>query len=87
LKENWYTGQTASSFREFSEILKTIDITSLEFHVQRGDFENWVKEVFNDEELASEITELRIKKVNGELLRNRICEIVGRNNKMLNLLL
>lgn len=86
LEENNCTGQVAQSLKSFYEIVKTIDVRSLEFHTRRGDFENWIKDVLHDEELASEIAALRSENVTGETLRNKLNEAVGRNYRMLNTL-
>ncbi|MFQ5888341.1 MAG: DUF5752 family protein [Candidatus Hydrothermarchaeales archaeon] len=50
-----FTGRVAKSLDEFSEILKTIEFTSLEHHICRGinDFEAWVKLVLKDPLLMS----------------------------------
>lgn len=76
-------GPVARSLREFYDSVKTIDSASLEFHVQRGDFEKWIREVLGDEELASEITELRSAGLSGDSLRDKLCKSVGRNYKIL----
>lgn len=84
LRENKSTGLLARSLQEFYGIVKTIDLASLEFHVQRGDFEKWIREVLSDEELGDEIAELRVKGLSGDALRDKLCESVGRNCKILN---
>lgn len=50
-----YTGITAVSLADLVEKLKTIDSDSLDFHIQRNDFQKWVKDLFCDEELAWKI--------------------------------
>ncbi len=47
-----YTGQVATSLEDFVDILRTVDLKSIEFHMERQDFEKWVRIVFGDEELA-----------------------------------
>jgi hypothetical protein len=37
-----YAGESATSFEEFLEKIKKIEIKSLEFHLYRGDFEKWI---------------------------------------------
>jgi hypothetical protein len=46
-----YTGQVATSLDDFAEMLKTVDLKSIDFHMERHDFEKWVLGVFGDEEL------------------------------------
>ena len=83
LGENKPAGLAARSLKEFYDAVKTVDSTSLEFHVQRGDFEKWIREVLGDEELAAEIAELRPANLSGDSLRNKLCENIGRNYKIL----
>ena len=47
-----YTGQVAMSLEEFAEILRSVDSKSIDFHMERRDFEKWVLGVFGDEELV-----------------------------------
>jgi transcriptional regulator with XRE-family HTH domain len=68
------TGLSAKSFGEFCDLVKKVDVKALEFHVSRGDFENWLKGVFNDVQLAQEMAKIRESKLAGEDLRK---EIVG----------
>jgi len=83
LEEDKYTGLTAHSLKDFYEVMRKVDLKSLEFHIQRGDFENWIREVLRDEELAGEIAELRNTAISGDVLRDKLCESVGRNYRML----
>lgn len=71
-----YTGVHASSLEEFCEILETVDLGSIEFHLSRGDFENWVREVLEDSQLASRIGEIRESGLSGEELRGRLLRTV-----------
>lgn len=47
-----YTGQVATTLEDFAEMLKTVDSKSIDFHMERRDFEKWVLGVFGDEQLA-----------------------------------
>jgi len=40
-----YTGESASSLKEFMEKINEVNLKSLEFHLHRGDFEKWIAEV------------------------------------------
>ena len=71
-----FTKISACSLSEFREKAKKVDVKSLEFHVPRGDVQKWVKEVVGDEELAEEIERVRRLKLSGELLRNRILQVI-----------
>jgi len=77
------TGHMARSLREFYDIARTIDSESLLFHLRRGDFEKWIKNVFGDRESATEIANLRLSEVSGDDLRNKFCESIGQNYKIL----
>ncbi len=64
-----HTGFSARSFQEFLEILGKVDVGSLEFHVSRGDFENWLVVVFGDTELANAFKKAGESKLSGANLR------------------
>jgi hypothetical protein len=78
-----YTGTSASSLKEFVERINEVNVKSLEFHLYRGDFEKWIDEVLQDQELAGGIR--RLQKVNliGETLRNQLYATVSRHLKWL----
>ena len=67
-----YTGFSAKTLKDFCGHLKEVDVGALEFHVSRGDFENWITSVFGDTKLANKITRIRESKLGGESLRNKI---------------
>ena len=69
------TGAAARNLPDFLGILNTIDLTSLQFHLARGDFENWVI-MLGDNTLARQLAGLKEKKVRGEDLRLQIVGIV-----------
>jgi hypothetical protein len=48
-------GITAQSLEEFYRSIKQVCSDSLEFHLYRGDFENWIRDVLLDAELAAEV--------------------------------
>jgi len=50
-----YTGISARSLEEFYEKISIAPSKSLEFHLIRGDFEKWVREVLGDSRLADMI--------------------------------
>lgn len=67
-----YTGFSAKSLKEFCEILKKVNVGVLEFHIFRGDFENWITSVFGDTEFTNEIMRIRKSGQSGENLRKEI---------------
>ena len=66
------TGFSAESLKDFYEIVKRVAVESLEFHLYREDFENWIKAAFKDSALATELARLRNADVKGEELRKGI---------------
>lgn len=72
-----YAGLSAKSFKEFCDLLKEVDVKAIEFHASREDFENWIKGVFNDTQLAQEMAKLRESKLAGEDLRKEIVSITA----------
>jgi hypothetical protein len=65
-------GVSARSVKEFYEVVKTVDVVSLEFHLEREDFENWVKTAVKDDAFAGELAGLRQEGLKGETLRKQI---------------
>jgi len=66
------TGFSAGSIAEFYDLVSKVDAASLEFHLYREDFENWVRNVLNDESLADNIVCVRDSEVKGENLRKAL---------------
>jgi hypothetical protein len=69
------TGAAARNLPDFLGILNTIDLTSLQFHLGRGDFENWLK-MLGDDTLAKQIATLKERKLRGEDLRVQLVDTV-----------
>lgn len=78
-----YTGASASSLKEFVNIIKDVDIKSLEFHLNRGDFEKWMTDVLQDTTLAGEIKRLQTHNQSGAILRNQLIMIVSKRIRQL----
>jgi hypothetical protein len=70
-----YSGETAMSLCTFLRDLGHIDIQSISFHFERGDFQKWLRITIGDEELARRIYNLD-KKVPEETLRQQLTDIV-----------
>jgi hypothetical protein len=69
------TGAAARNLPDFLGILNTIDLASLQFHLGRGDFENWLK-MLGDDTLAKQIAALKERKLRGEDLRVQLVDTV-----------
>ena len=67
-----YTGLSAENLKDFWELVKKVDVKALEFHDSRGDFENWIRTVFNDRKFADEFIRIRKLELKGESLRTEI---------------
>ena len=80
-----YTGENAASLKEFMEKVNVVDVKSLEFHLQRGDFEKWASEVLQDSELALEIRRLQKLGLSGDSLRNQLFLTISRHIRYLSI--
>jgi hypothetical protein len=65
----------AASLQDFCDKILKIDISSVEFHVNRGDFEAWFMDL-GDIELARKTLLVKEQKLLGEELRQKLYEIV-----------
>jgi hypothetical protein len=77
-----YTGRLAANLADFCENMKTIDIASVTFHFERGDYERWIRETVHDAELARKLKRIK-KSSSGEQLRNKILRSVRKRLKEL----
>jgi len=66
----------ADGIQDFLEKLPKVTVQSLEFHVNRGDFENWF-DFIGDLELSKKIAILKNRKLVGEELRKRLQETIA----------
>ena len=65
----------AHNLRDFTHKLDKADVASVEFHMQRGDFEAWFKGL-GDEELAKKTALMKKKNFVGEDLRKQLHNVV-----------
>lgn len=77
------TGLTVHSLTEFYSALEIVDIKSIRFHMERGDFERWLRQVVVDEKLADQLAEVSDEELKGERLRNRILRMISQRIKEL----
>ena len=73
----------ATSIFDFAEQLKNVDLKSLEFHLKRGDFSKWLKDVIRDDALSAEFEKLGSLALKGEKLRTRLVDLVDKRCKEL----
>jgi predicted transcriptional regulator len=69
------TSLSAKTLKEFRDQLKLIDTGSLEFHLYREDFENWIRNAANDVAFAEELAKIRNEQLHGEKLREKLVRI------------
>jgi hypothetical protein len=63
------------NLREFENDLMRVECGSIEFHMVRGDFENWILTTLGDATLAQEVHACKGK--TGEDLRDTLTRIVS----------
>jgi hypothetical protein len=68
------TGASAKSIYDFLDKAKTISLESLVFHLQRGDFQNWIAKILGDSELAENLG--KISCLNNPSLRVDVCRVL-----------
>ena len=69
------TDAVAKSLKEFVERAKGVQAKSIEFHLGRGDFENWAL-MLGDTELVKSLVKLRGSGLSGEKLRAELVRVV-----------
>jgi len=75
--EQGYLGLEAASLFEFKEIIPTLAIESLAYHLTRGHFANWVRSSLDDEILAAHLEKLAHREdLVGETLRQALSQRV-----------
>jgi DNA-binding transcriptional ArsR family regulator len=65
----------AASLGDFRDKILKVDVPSIEFHINRGDFEAWFAGL-GDIELARKALLIREQKTSGENLRRKLYEVV-----------
>lgn len=69
-------GFSSQSLEEFYRFTKQVTSDSLEFHLYRGDFENWLREVLKDTELAEAVGNLKADGLKSEDLRKALLKAI-----------
>jgi hypothetical protein len=70
-----YTGETATSLDAFERKIQVVPAASVNFHLQRGDFQKWIEETLGDTELAKRISLIELT-LPAEDLRKELLAIV-----------
>ena len=71
------TDITAKTLGEFHEDIKKVNVDSLEFHIYRSDFENWLKDACNESEFAQEVGVVKDADLKGEELRAELLKVLN----------
>jgi hypothetical protein len=69
-------GSSSKSLVEFAQMVKEVDLSSVKFHLERGDFEIRFR-MLGDQSLARQIGSLRGKNVSADELRAQVSSNVG----------
>jgi len=67
----------AANLQDFCDKILKVDVSSIEFHTDRGDFEAWFT-ALGDIELGRKTLLIKERKATGEELRNKLYETVKR---------
>ena len=70
------TNLYAGSVKEFRDKAFLVDAASLEFHLNRGDFENWFQTAVGNVAFVGELSKLRKKNLRGEELRKALIKAI-----------
>jgi len=76
LSEGNPTDFYAASVKEFRENVLKVDAAALEFHLNRGDFENWFQSSIADSSFADELVKIKKMNLSGEELRKAILKAI-----------
>jgi hypothetical protein len=70
-----YTGETATSLEAFERKIQAVPAASVNFHMQRGDFQKWIENTLGDAELAKRISLIE-SSLSAEDLREELLAMV-----------
>jgi alpha-amylase len=70
--EENFTGIITWSLKGFLNALETAETKVIEFHCKRGDFESWAEHSLHDEFLQKELKKIRLLKLKGDPLREKL---------------
>jgi alpha-amylase len=69
MPDGHYSGETAMSLCAFLRDLQHLDMQSIRFHLDRGDFQKWLRTTIGDEELARRIDNIDKTAPDGPLIQ------------------
>lgn len=68
---------TAASLWEFSEAVPKLPVSTLIYHLERRDFERWLKDVLHDDVLSKRVRRIARRGLSGEVLRDEFSAAVS----------
>jgi len=73
-----YCGVSAHSLEEFANALQYVCSEAIVFHFERGDFQNWLRDVIGDAELAQSIDDIRMceRHLSADSCRKELVDVV-----------
>jgi hypothetical protein len=74
-----YCGVSVHSLEEFADALQYVCSEAIVFHFERGDFQNWIRDVIGDNELAKKIDDIKMceRHLAAESCRKEVMERVN----------
>jgi hypothetical protein len=74
-----YCGVTSTSLEEFADALQYVCSEAIVFHFERGDFQNWIRDIIGDAELAQRIDEMKMcsRQLSEECCRKELVQRVN----------
>jgi hypothetical protein len=74
-----YCGVSVHSLEEFADALQYVCSEAIVFHFERGDFQNWIRDIIGDNELAKKLDDIKMceRHLAAESCRKEIMERVN----------
>jgi hypothetical protein len=74
-----YCGVSVHRLEDFADALQYVCSEATVFHFERGDFQNWIRDIIGDNELAIKIDDIKMcdRHLAAESCRKEIMEIVN----------
>jgi hypothetical protein len=77
-----YTGETATSLHDFEMKIQVIPDVSVNFHMQRGDFQKWISDTLDEAELAKRISLIELTLPAEDLIKELLETVRTRINAL-----
>ena len=74
-----YIGVTSCSLEELADAIQKACSEAVIFHFERGDFQNWIRDIIGDNELAHRIDKIKMcsRQLSEECCRKELVEIIN----------